>query len=260
MGEIRTGYVTQLGMDHRTAIRKAGEFGFDFVEVMMDGATERRRLAENEAEIRSLLDEHDLAMLVHLPFRLDIGSPFEHVREGAVRELEEAIRTAADLKAEKGVVHASSNAWPPAWNHSTIHTHILDSLRRLDEFGAERDFELCVENVVNEFFDIHDFDSLFEETDASMTVDTGHARISGMDSTELATFVGDRADRISHFHLNDTRVPEDEHLPFGSGTIEFDRILDALKREDWSGTLSLEVFTFDYEYVEMSKRRLDDLL
>lgn len=260
MGEIRTGYVTQLGMEHRTAIRKAGEFGFDYVEVMMDGATERRRLTENEGDVRSLLDEYDLDLLVHLPFRLDIGSPFEHVREGAVRELEEAIRTAAELGGEKGVVHASSNAWPPAWEGGTIHTHILDSIRRLDEFATEREFEICVENIPDGFFGIHDFESLFEETDASMTLDTGHARIDGFDSAEMATFAGEHADRISHFHLNDTRMPKDEHLPFGSGTIEFERIFDALKREDWTGTLSIETFTFDYEYIEISKKRLDELL
>jgi sugar phosphate isomerase/epimerase len=92
-----------------------------------------------------------------------------------------------------------------------------------------------------------------------MTLDTGHARVSGLDSAEIASFVGEHADRISHFHLNDTRGPSDEHLPFGAGTIDFEVIFDALP-DDWEGTMSLEVFTLDFDYIGASKERLDALL
>jgi sugar phosphate isomerase/epimerase len=55
-------------------------------------------------------------------------------------------------------------------------------------------------------------------------------------------------------------VADDEHLPFGSGTIDFDRIFDSLRDADWTGTLSLEVFTLDYDYVATSLDRLDRAL
>ncbi|WP_254535992.1 sugar phosphate isomerase/epimerase family protein [Halomarina litorea] len=74
----------------------------------------------------------------------------------------------------------------------------------------------------------------------------------------MANFAAAHGERISHFHLNDTRRARDEHLPFGSGTIDFAAIFDALG--DWTGTLSLEVFTLDFEYVATSKERLDALL
>lgn len=251
------GFVTQIGMDYEEAFEVAGDLGFDYVELMMDGATERGRL-DPEA-VRDRADECGIDLAVHLPFALDVGSPFEHVRRGAVRELKAAIETAVEFGATKGVVHASSSAWKPAWNPDEIRSNVLDSVRELDSFARERGFEACVENIPGGWFSTRDFDRFFAETDASMTLDTGHARMDGLDSAGMAEFVAAHADRISHFHLNDTRRAADEHLPFGAGTIDFGQLLAALP-EDWSGTLSLEVFTLDYGYVETSKAYLDESL
>lgn len=256
--DAETGFVTQLGMDHEAAIERAAAAGFDFVELMMDGAGERRRL--DERAVRRGLDDHDLDLLVHLPFALDIGSPFEHVRAGALDELDAAIGVAAELGAKKGVVHASSGAWSPAWDDGTIRENVLESVRELDAIGRDRGVEIHVENVPGGFFPTGTFDALFAETGAAMTLDTGHARIDGFDADGMAGLVEDHPDRITHLHLNDTRQPSDEHLPFGVGTIDFAALFETMAAVEWSGTLSLEVFTLDFEYVETSKRRLDRLL
>jgi len=257
--DARTGFVTQLGMDHSRAIAKAGDLGFDYVELMMDGAGARTRLDEHRAELRDALDAAGLSLLVHLPFGgIDIGSPFGHVREGSVREVEAALDTAAGLDAEKAVLHASTNVWSPAWDVSEVRPHLFDSVRRLDAAGDERGVEVCVENIPRGKFATSDFADLFDATDASMTFDTGHARIDGYDGDGMANFAAAHGGRVSHFHLNDTRQAHDEHLPFGAGDIDFAAIFGALG--DWTGTLSLEVFTHDYGYIETSKERLDALL
>ena len=52
---------------------------------------------------------------------------------------------------------------------------------------------------------------------------------------------------------------KDEHVPVGSGVLDFGRILDPLE----TATLSLEVFTPSYEYVATSantlRRQVDGL-
>ncbi|WP_458209051.1 sugar phosphate isomerase/epimerase family protein [Haladaptatus sp. NG-SE-30] len=255
--DAKTGFVTQVGMNYEEAFEIAGDLDFDYVELMMDGGTERQRVDPDA--VRERAEECDIDLAVHLPFALDIGSPFEHVRTGAVREVQAAIETAVAFGATKGVVHASSKAWKPAWDDDELGSNIVESVRVLDDDARERGFEICVENIPGGWFSIHDFDRIFDETDASMTLDTGHARIDGLDSEDIASFVGEHDDRISHFHLNDTRLQKDEHLPFGAGTIDFRAIFDALPA-DWGGTLSLEVFTLDYGYIETSKTYLDELL
>ncbi|WP_049901904.1 sugar phosphate isomerase/epimerase family protein [Halococcus agarilyticus] len=259
MSAIRRGFVTQLGMGYEEAFEHAESFGLDYVELMMDGAHERTALADEADRVRALADERGLDLVVHLPFRLDIASPFEHVREGSLRELLAAIETAGECGAEKGVIHASTDAWPPAWEHDPLREHLLSSIRDLDAFGREREFELCVENVASEFFPAASFPRLFDETDASMTLDTGHARMNGMDAAAMADFLAEHGDRVGHLHLNDTRMPKDEHLPFGAGTIDFEQVFEPL-RDGWTGTLSLEVFTDDRGYIETSVDRLDELL
>ncbi len=252
----RTGFVTQLGMDYETAFDVAAELEFDFVELLMDGDHERQRL--DPAAVREAAADRDLDLLVHLPFALDVGSAYEHVREGAIRELVAASETAAEMGAQKGVAHASSKAWGPAWDDADLREILLDSVRRLDAETPE-EFEVCFENIPRGAFSTGNFPDLFADTEAAMTLDTGHARVDGLDSTEMAEFAARHADRISHFHLNDTRKAQDEHLPFGSGTIDFEEVLGALP-DDWSGTLSLEVFTLEYGYIGVSKEYLDDVL
>lgn len=257
---VRTGFVTQMGMSHETALDAAADYGFDFVELMMDGTGERTQLDARADEIRSSLAARDLDLLVHLPFGgIDLGSPFEHVRQGSVRELAAAIDTAADLDAEKAVVHPTTNAWSAGWDAADLRANVVDSLRTLDDHATDVGVELCAENVPRSIFRTHEFSELLRETDVSVTLDTGHARMDGRDSAGIAAFAERCGNRISHLHLNDTRQAKDEHLPFGAGDIDFAAIFDALGA-DWTGTLSLEVFTLDVDYLGVSKRRLDELL
>ncbi|UPV73712.1 sugar phosphate isomerase/epimerase [Halorussus limi] len=250
------GFVTQLGMDYETAFDVAAEADFDFVELLMDGDHERRSLDPDA--VREAAAERDLDLLVHLPFALDVGSAYEHVREGAVRELVAAAETAAEMGALKGVAHANSKAWSPAWDATDLREIVLESVREVDAETPDG-FEVCFENIPRGAFSTGNFQDLFADTDAAMTLDTGHARVDGLDSAATAKFVARHADRISHFHLNDTRKAQDEHLPFGAGTIDFEQVLGALP-DDWSGTLSLEVFTLDYGYIGVSKKYLNDVL
>ena len=142
--DATTGFVTQLGMDYETAFDVAAELDFDFVELLMDGDHERQRI--DPAAVREAASDRDLDLLVHLPFALDVGSAYEHVREGAIRELVAASETAAEMGAQKGVAHATSKAWGPAWDDADLRAILLDSVRRLDAETPE-EFEVCFENI-----------------------------------------------------------------------------------------------------------------
>lgn len=260
-GDVRTGYVTQThtgDVSWREAVETGARIGFDFVELYLDGATERTTL--DPAAVAAAVEEPDLDLLVHLPFvDVDIGSPRDRIRDASIAEQRDCIEAAAAMSAEKAVLHASSHARPPEWDVETVEPLLLDSVRKLDEFGRERGVEICVENLPGVLFTVHDFDRVFAETDAAMTFDTGHARVDGMDEGDMASFLAEHGDRVSHVHVNDSRLAADEHVPTGSGTLDFGTALAPL-REDWTGTVSVEVFTFDADYLELSARKLDDFL
>jgi sugar phosphate isomerase/epimerase len=254
---VDCGFVTSPSADLTGSIAAAGRFEFDYVEVLMENSGHRSALAVQTPDLRERMDDEDLECVVHLPFRgIDVGSPHEHVREGSRREIEAALDVAADLDASKAVLHPTSIAEDP----EVARRLMADGLRRVEDHAANQGVEICAENMFGSYVRAQELDHLLADTTASLTVDTGHARIEGFSATESAAFLEDHADRVSHLHLNETRGQSDEHLPFGAGTLDFETVLEPLLTTDWDGTLSLEVGTENLDYIGHSKDHLEELL
>lgn len=256
---IRQGFTVEGDADPERSFAFAAAHGFDFVELNMEDGFPRSHVDADR--IATLLDRHDLDLVVHLPFSIDVGSPHEHAREGACRELEAAIEAAVEMGAEKGVFHAASFAHADSWAAEDVVPCIVESVERLTAYGRERGFEACAENLKGPFFDAGDFPDLFARTDAVACLDTGHAHVTGHDLAWQADLVGEHGDRVSHVHLNETRRDdEDEHLPVGIGTLDFEALARAMRETGWSGTCTHEVFAFGHEYAAHGKRAFDRLL
>jgi sugar phosphate isomerase/epimerase len=256
---IEQGFIVGGTVPWRESLAVAGDVGFDYVELDMEQALPHRTLDVDGVE--SALAANDLEAVVHLPYRLDPGSPHEHVREGACRELEAAIDVAADLGATKGVFHAKTDGFRHVWGDETLRACLFDSVRRLNASGEERGVEVCVENLKQPFFDAGDFPALFESTDAAACLDTGHAYVSGLTASDQAALLRDHPERVSHVHLNDTRHDgDDEHLPVGLGRLAFDDIVTAMRETGWTGTCTHELYHYDLAYAAPSKAAFDRLL
>lgn len=256
MSDIRTGFVTATGMAWDESIELAGELDLDFVELWQDGQNAPQNITDDTDGIQRLAEREGVDLLVHLPFPFDLGSPYEEVLAGSMDALERSIEVAVAAGAEKGVVHPVSGAYAGTWDADEVRATIADTIQRLHEFGAERDFEVCPENIFERRYTIQEMPELLERTDADMTLDTGHARISGAEGEDLLAFVEDHADRISHVHLNETRRAADEHLPVGMGDMPVEGLFERFDRADWTGTVSMEIMTADPEYIEISARKL----
>jgi sugar phosphate isomerase/epimerase len=247
----------ELSLDEQIAF--AGDAGFDFVELLLDGSFRPAELADRTDRITARLEEEGLDLVVHLPFPTDLGSPHRRLREGAVKAHKNWIDTAVELGAEKGVIHPESMAFEGTWDDETLRGYIDDSVEELAGYGRNREFEVCAENIFGKQYTIETIERLLSATDVSMTLDTGHARITGYDETQVAEFVADHEDRIGHVHVNDNREATDEHLPVGAGDIDFETVLGAFS-PDWEGTFTLEVSTSSYPYLRQSKAELDAML
>jgi sugar phosphate isomerase/epimerase len=254
---VDRGVITRDDVDLFEQIETAGDIGFDFVEIFMQGSGDRTVFEDEATALREALSAAGLDCLVHLPFtRIDLGSPHEHVREGARRELSACLDAAAAVGARKAIAHPVSGADDPDEQRRLM----AEGVRRVDEAAAGRDIELCVENMFGKYVTVHDLDHVVADTDASLVLDTGHARIEGSDEAETAAFLAEHADRVSHLHLNDTVGRSDDHLPVGAGTIDFGRLFEPLAAADWSGTMTIETTTTDPTYRELALDRLDAVL
>jgi sugar phosphate isomerase/epimerase len=137
---------------------------------------------------------------------------------------------------------------------------MTDAVAQLNAVAADHGVEICAENMFGAYATIDELEHVLADTDASLTVDTGHARIEGYSATEMADFLAAHSGRVSHIHCNDTRGQSDEHLPIGAGTIDFETVLAPLVERDWDGTVSVEVLTRNFEYIEHSIDQLDATL
>jgi sugar phosphate isomerase/epimerase len=257
---IRTGFSTLGDQPLETAFERAAADGFDFVEVTMEDFP-AQELAADSQSIREAAETNDVNLVVHLPFRNGesaIGSSDDAVRERALEALTDCVRAAGSVGAEKAVLHVETEGGPHVlagrdWDP------LVAALDELTAAGDDHGVEICAENMTQRLPRLEELAELLDRTDISLTVDTGHARTNGRPDRSTARFLEEHAERVSHIHLNDTRGPVDEHLPFGAGTVDFERILGALPA-DWEGTLTLEINTTNYAYVAFSRQQLDAVL
>lgn len=270
---MRLGFVTFEKMAIPESITKAAEYGFDAIELQMAyaaaGTTQSGRdyLDDHADTITTRLADANLDLVIHLPHTMDIGATADRIREAAVDETKACLDTAARLGAEACVIHPTSSARTRVWPPDHIRNQILTSIRTLDTYAREHDIRLCMENLWRGVFPIHAFDVFFNETDCRMTLDTGHARITGMTAPEMAEFTTTHKHRIGHVHANDNKAyvvgpdepPADDHVPTGAGDFDFGTALAPLQH-GWDGTVSLELHTTSLEYVNLAKRHFDQQL
>jgi len=123
----------------------------------------------------------------------------------------------------------------------------IESLEAIHHLANDLGLPLCIENMFpgyGAFFKADAFGDIFKRyPDMQMTLDTGHAHIGSPDGSRLRLFVKHFGSRIAHVHISDNSGSADEHLPPGSGTIDFQWLVGKLKRIGFQETVTFEIFT-----------------
>ncbi|MFB6174361.1 MAG: sugar phosphate isomerase/epimerase family protein [Candidatus Nanohalobium sp.] len=224
---------------------------FDFVEVAI-GEKEVRPEKIDREELREDLEEQGLDLYIHLPFRQPVATEVPELNQAVIEYFERLLEFSADLEVVKAVVHPNMRE-----EESMEQAEILEEqIKKLKASGDEYGIEVVFENVGQfdtlEMFDLAD---IIEEAEAPMCFDTGHGFAeAGQEITE--TFLENKADLISHIHAQDTRENEDLHLPIGSAQIDFEALFSKL--EGFDGSICLELFTDDEDYLLLSKQKVEE--
>jgi sugar phosphate isomerase/epimerase len=184
MARVRRG-VTTLTTDYRTAIPSAGKAGVDFVELGMEGPHRRERVRAEASEIRALADVYGVGLVVHLPYRLDLASPYEHVRRGAHEECEAALEAATTVDARRAVLHARTDALRHTADSAALGDRFVESVLDLDSYADHCGIDLAVENVAGDVFSLPEgFLPVFERTEVSVRLDVVRAAAAGLTTPE----------------------------------------------------------------------------
>ncbi|BDZ56046.1 sugar phosphate isomerase/epimerase family protein [Agromyces marinus] len=219
------------------AFRIAREAGFDGVEVMVT----QEASTQSPDVLLELSERFELPILsIHAPVLL--LTHFVWGRDPRVK-LARTAELAKAVGAGSVVVHP-----PFRWQAS----YALEFLPIVRELSEEHGVEIAVENMFpwraagrNVKAYAPGWDPRQMDCDA-VTLDFSHAALSGTDSMQLATDLGDR---LRHVHLCDGSgaIGEgqifDEHLLPGRGREPVAEVLRMLADQGWGGSIVAEVNT-----------------
>jgi sugar phosphate isomerase/epimerase len=247
-----------------TEIERAASMGMDYLELAMDPPRAHfSRLAARKKRIGAALRRNGLGLVCHLPTFVYTAHLAEGIRNASVREVIASLETAADLGAEKAVIH-------PGYIDG-LAIHVVDeamayAMESLDQFirrAGELGIALCLENLFSRlgpYVEPDDFAAVFETfPQLLLTLDTGHAHMGDARGTRIEAFIHGFGRRLAHVHVSDNLGHSDDHLPVGGGTVPFESVVRALASAGYDETITLEIFCEDSRAVIESRRALERL-
>jgi sugar phosphate isomerase/epimerase len=233
-------------------IHRIAEDDFDFVDLTLEPPA---AWFPDGKEVGRLMGDLGLTAVGHTPWHLPIAAPFPELRKVA-RDL---FRRALDCFADAGVdlVNVHPDQRVPLHSRDQVRAMNAEAIGDLIEDGASRGITLMVENLDRTFSRPEDLAPILERNpDLGLHLDVGHANLNiGIGGTNRSqAFLDAFGDRLKHVHLSDNRGGGDDlHLPLGAGTIDWRGVVRGLKEVGYDGTVTLEVFSRERDYLRRSR-------
>ncbi len=251
---IRLGYPNHPREDLAAEIDWIAANGFAFLDLNLEPDLTPENV--DTAALRARLQRHGLGVTGHLAWYLPIGSAMKPLRAASVGIIRPHLDACAAVGAELVTVHAD---WPNGlFDADEGVAFQLESLRALLAEASARGLRLVYEPVPHR----HDTPENLERILAALPelgchLDLGHCNLFGKDP---AAMLRRFASRLRHLHLHDNFGDKDLHLPPGAGRIDWDAVCLALEEIEYAGTITLEIFSPDREYILLARRRTEERL
>lgn len=237
--------------DLGTELRAIAKAGFDFLDLTLEPPAAASWRVDVRW-LRAALQEHGLGVVGHTAYYLPIASPFEEVRRAAVAELKRCLMAFAELGVRWMNVHPDHYA--PHHDRKFFIERDLESLSELLDAARQVGVGLMLENLPGQFNSAAQLADLLEPLpELGLHLDIGHAHLLTKQNT-VEDILQAYGARLRHVHLHDNRGGDDDlHLPLGAGLIDVPRHIQTLQKIGYDGTITLEVFTPNREYLIYSR-------
>jgi sugar phosphate isomerase/epimerase len=250
---MKLGYPTHPRKPLLPEISWIADQGFEFVDLFFEpDACDYHQI--DVGAVRRLLTDRHLDCVGHTPWYLPIGSPQRDLRQAAVTTTGKYLNTFAETGCKRVTLHAS---WPSSMFTAAEGVEFqCESLQQITAMADPLGITILFEPV-----------GVFQETVENLKriltqvpqlafhLDIGHFNLNHRSPAQTAeTF----ADRLQHVHLHDNDGNRDLHLPMGTGNIDWADLVRRLKKV-YDGTITLEIFSTDRDYVLLSRKKLLEL-
>ena len=248
---MQIGAMNNPSRDVLAEMKWMAELELDFIDLTLEPPAAAPWTVK-PAEIRAALNDLDLDVVGHTAFYLPFANTFESIRRAAVDEAKRCIEIFAAIGTQWMNLHPDRHA-PFHPRHFVIEQN-LKSIRELLPTARDCGIGLMIENVPGEFNSRAQLGELLEAIpELGLHLDIGHCNLQVVTNTatEIITTYGRR---IQHVHIHDNKGGfADLHLPLGTGNLDFVNPLKALQAWGYDGTITLEVFSEDRQFLSYSR-------
>jgi sugar phosphate isomerase/epimerase len=243
--------------DPISEIETFARMGFEFVDLSLEPSAAYAKSIDVRS-IRRLLDRHEMGVVGHTAWYLPLASNFASLRETALREMEICARTFHELGVRKMNVHPQTDV--PLADDNWVRDQNIASLSRLIDITDQLGIKLMLENPPRRYNRAIELRPIFDAVPGlGFHLDVGHANLAtpyNRTQELAANFI----DRLEHIHVSDNKGGDDDlHLPLGVGNINWRWVVAVLKNAGYDGTITVEVFSEDEDYLVMSMNKLRTL-
>jgi sugar phosphate isomerase/epimerase len=231
-----------------------GRHGFDFVDFTLEPPAADPDQIDPMA-VRAALDRHGLGVVAHTAWFIPFGSPFAGVRDACLGEFRRALRMAHQI----GATVMNTHYGRPAGffgREQVIDWHV-DVLSRLCQEAAVVGVTIVLEHVP------HGGDEQLENIVVIMErvpllrfhLDSGHAKLE-RNHDRWDEYLDKLGPKLRHVHLSENDGTADQHLPLGAvprSKTDWPLHIQKLKTTGYDGTITLEVFAAQKEYLLLSR-------
>jgi len=235
-------------------LRWMAEAKLDFIDLTLEPPAAAPWKVDPGA-IRAALAEFDMGVVGHTAFYLPFSCTFESIRRAAVEETKRCIELFAKIGAKWMNLHPDRHA--PFHPRSFVIEQNLKSIRELLPIARDNGIGLMVENTPGDFNSREQLSDLLEPVpELGLHLDIGHCNLQ-VTSNTATDIIRAYGGRVKHVHIHDNKGGyADLHLPLGCGNLEFESPLRALQGWGYDGTITLEVFSEDHEFLCYSREVL----
>jgi sugar phosphate isomerase/epimerase len=248
---MKIGVMNYPNKDLIKEIKWIAENGFDFVDLTIEP---KKAYKINVKKVKKALEDYGLGVVGHTNPFLPSVFPIESIRKVCLEEFSKYVDIFSGLGAKFMNIHSFYYAHPLS-DEEKVEENIR-FLKKVNKMCESKGITLMLENFTKPFDTPVAFARILKEVPGlKIHLDVGHCNLN-QEKNLTEDFFKKFGNRIVHLHFSDNKGTDDQHLPLGCGNIEWKKIIKAIKKYKYDGTITLEVFSPDRDYLIISRDKL----
>jgi sugar phosphate isomerase/epimerase len=206
-----------------------------------------------------------MGLICHMPTFTSLADLSATIREASVHDTLRSMEMAKELGAQKITLHPPYLQGLGKFVPDLVAGLSEKSLAVIHEQARELEIMVCVENMAPGSFAMGTPGQFREMLEAfpqfALTLDIGHTNLGpGSAARKAIDFIQEFPHKLGHIHVSDNFGKQDNHLPIGAGTIDYESVMKALVSSGYDESITLEIFSKDKEYLVTSRRKIQEMV